>query len=304
MPLKWRLQPRLNTVARLEITARAANNLLQDALALLTPYYPDITLHKVYSIARNGTVRLSLTIEARNQAIIDRIGRQLEQLPHHTINEVRQMQLTFPEREELVKPDRPGSFNPYRRQPVQHQDMFFGRTTELATTREMLKAGAGTVFVQGQKRVGKTSLLLYLKNYYLNRQSKVPVFVDSQLLSHLSGPKFFYEIASAVFHDLQADEKLNAYIEPPLQELFARDPVRQLVDYLRQVQSSFGYQKLILLIDEFSRIIDAFQQGRIDDAIFHQWRGIIHQTAPEISSVLVMQQQTFQIYGSSPTRRY
>lgn len=302
VPLKWRLQPRLDAVARLEVLARADNNLLPDALALLTPHSPEITLHKVYAIARNGAARLSLTVEAANQELIDALQRNLADLPQHTINEVRQMQLTFTEREELERPDQPGRFNPYRRQPVQSEDMFFGRTIELAETRQLLRTGAGVVFVQGQKRVGKTSLLWYLKNYYFNRQSKMPVFIDCQLLSHLHGPKFFYEIASNVYNDLQVDKHLNIQIEPPLQELFEQEPSRQLADYLLRVQGTLGYHQLILLIDEFSRTIDAFQQGRIDDGIFHQWRGIIHHTAPRISYVMVMQDQTYQNLASQPDR--
>ncbi len=295
VPLQWRLQPRLDAVARLEISARADNSLLPDALTLLGPHFPEVTLHKVYATAKNGTARLSLTIEAANQERIEAVRQALSELPGHAIAEVRLMQLTFTEHEELATADQPGGFNPYRRQPVRQPDMFFGRTGELAETRELLRTGAGVVFVQGQKRVGKTSLLLYLKNYYLNRQSKIPVLIDCQLLSHLSGPEFFYEVAHNVYHELESDKHLTAtQIEPPLQELFEQDPARQLIDYLRGIQGGFGYQKLILLMDEFSRTIDAFQQGRIDDAIFHQWRGIIHQTSPEISYVLVIQDQTYQ----------
>ncbi|GAB4433517.1 MAG: hypothetical protein Kow0031_15130 [Anaerolineae bacterium] len=301
VPLQWRLQPRLDAVARLEISARADNSLLPEVLALLNPHFPEVTLHKVYGMAKNGAARLSLTLEAANHDRIEAVRHALLELPGQSISEVRLMQLTFTEHEELATADQPGSFNPYRRQPVRQQVMFFGRAEELAETRELLRTGAGVVFVQGQKRVGKTSLLLYLKNSYLNRQSKIPVFVDCQLLSHLSGPEFFYEIAHNVYHELESDKHLSAtQIEPPLQELFEQDPSRQLIDYLRRLQGSFGYRKLILLLDEFSRTIDAFQQGRIDDTIFHQWRGIIHQTAPEISYVLVMQDQTYQNLVKQP----
>ncbi len=293
IPLKWQLQPRLNTLARLEITALDKNSLLQDALAQLSTHYPKIIILKVEAIARNGTARLNFTVEAQDQPLIDILTKSFENLPGHNINEVRQMRLTFSEREELVKPAHPVGFNPYRRQPVKDRDMFFGRTEQMAHIQELLRTGAGAAFVQGQKRVGKTSLLLYLKKYYLNRQSKIPVFIDFQLLGSLRGPNFFYEIASAVYNDLQAENQLAHMVEPPLKELFARDPARQLADYLKHVQSFFGFNKLVLLIDEFSRTIDAFQENRIDDTLFHQWRGVIQATAPEVSYVMVVQEQTY-----------
>ncbi len=292
VPLKWRLQPRLDAVARLEMVALARSHLLQDALQLFSVHFPHITIHKVNAIARNGTARLSFTVEAKDQNLIDNITQSLLELPGHNINEVRQMQLSFPEREELTTTTKPASFNPYRRQPVQDRDMFFGRTEELARIRDMLRIGMGVVFVQGQKRVGKTSLLLYLRKHYLDKKSKMPVFIDFQLLGNLSGPSFYFEIASAVYHDLQDDKRL-AYLEPPLQELFERDPTRQLADYLKSVKSYLGVGNLILMIDEFSRVIDAYQQNRIDDTLFQQWRGIIQATVPEVSYVMVVQQQTY-----------
>ncbi len=293
IPLKWQLQPRLNAVARLEMTALAKNRLLQDALRLFDPYQADVTLHKVDAVARNGTARLSFTVEAKHHELLETIAQQLEHLPGHSINSVRQMRLTFSEREELVRTDHPAAFNPYRRQPVKDRDMFFGRTQELAYIQKLLSADIGTVFVQGQKRVGKTSLLLYLKKHYLNRRSKVPVYIDFQLLSQTSGPGFFYEIASAVYSDLQADNQINHLVDPPLKELFERAPAQQLIDYLQRVQSQFGLNKLVLLIDEFSRTIDEYQHQRLNDAVFHQWRGIVQATTPKISYVMVVQAQTY-----------
>lgn len=298
--LQWRLQPKLNALVRLEVAALARPNLLYDALNVFQTDLSQITLHKVDAVARQGTAHINFTVEAQDQQVIDKLARTLETLPGHDITEVRQMRLLFSEREELAKPLTPAGFNPYRRQPVQNREMFFGRAEELARIYEMLQTGVGVIFVQGQKRVGKTSLLLHLKKYYLNRRMNIPVFVDFQLLSQLSSPAIHYEIASAIYHDLQTEnqvtepfDKLRTSLEPPLQELFEADPATQLADYLRNVQGYFGGCKLVLLIDEFSRTIDAYQQNRLDDMLFLQWRGIIQATIPEISYVMVVQQQTY-----------
>jgi hypothetical protein len=293
LSLKWRLLPQLNAVARLEIRALSHEALLQDILMQISESYPALTLHKVKAASRSGITDVNLTVEARGQGLLNALEKKLAHLPDHTVNHVRQMQLTFLEREELSTVARPASYNPYRRQPVQNRDMFFGRIKELSDIRELLQTDTGLIFVQGQKRVGKTSLLLYLKQHYLNRASKVPIFVDMQLLGNLTGPIIFFEIASAVYNDLQTDNQINVHIEPPLRELFDHGPARQLIDYLRYVQSHFGNIKLVVLIDEFSRLIDALQHQRVDDTLFHQWRGIVQATMPQISYVMIVQAQSY-----------
>lgn len=120
----------------------------------------------------------------------------------------------------------------------------------------------------------------------------MPVFVDLQLLGNLDGPNAHYEIASTIYNDLQADNPLGG-LEPPLKELFELEPTTQLTDYLRRIQSQFGFRKLVLLIDEFSRTIDAYHQHRLDDTFFQQWRGIVQNTVPQVSYVMVVQQQTY-----------
>lgn len=289
--LQWRLQPQLNTVARLEVIALAEDNLLLDTLKLLHVDMPQITLHKVESISRNGIARLSFTVEARDQQLIDKIKQNLENLSGYKINQVRQMQLLFSEREELARPTTP-AYNPYRRHPVRDRDMFFGRTEELAAIYELLNLEAGVIFVQGQKRVGKTSLLLHLTKHYLNRRPTVPVFIDFQMLGSLTPPTLHYELAHAVYNSLQANTRI-VELEPPLKDLFEMDPTPQLIDYLKNAQSHLGVKKLVLLIDEFSRTIDAYRQNKIDDTLFQQWRGVIQATVPNVSYVMVVQQQTF-----------
>ncbi len=290
IPLRWRLQPQLNAVARLEMTALAEDNLLHDILHIFQANIPDITLHKVDATSRNGMSRLNFTIEATDQRLIDTMAKKLENLEGHQVNELRQMQLLFSEREDLAKPTNPAGYNPYRRQPVQDQEMLFGRSDELAQTYNILRSGVGIIFVQGQKRVGKTSLLFHLKKYYLDRHAVLPVFIDFQILGHVGGPAFYYEIANTVYNDLQIENHIGN-IEPPLWELFETAPITQLTNYLKNTQGHLGLTRLVLLIDEFSRTIDAYRQGQLDHSFFDQWRGMIQATVPDVSYVMVVQQQ-------------
>lgn len=292
IPLRWRLQPQLKAVARLEVTALAKASLLYDVMKMFQQYVPNITIHKVDAVTRSGVTRLNLTVEAKEQALIDTLNHNLVGLPGHNISEVRQMKLLLSEREDLVKPASLSGFNPYRRQPVKEREMFFGRSAELDQVSTLLRTGTGVIIVQGQRRVGKTSLLVHLKKYYLDRFGVLSVFIDLQLLGRLSETTFYYEIANAVYSDLQ-EERRAGDLEPPLHELFELNPTRELIKYLKAVQQHFGLNKLVLLIDEFSRTIDAYQQSRLDQTFFDQWRGVIQATIPDISYIMVVQQQSY-----------
>ncbi len=158
-------------------------------------------------------------------------------------------------------------------------------------------AGAGNIWLMGQKRVGKTSLLLHLKNYYLKDRGFVLAFVDFQLLGNLAASNIFFEIANAVYNELQTDPRIGD-LGAPLPGVFAHQPPVQLIAYLRSIQSRLGANRLVLLLDEFSRTTDAYLNGELNRSFFDEWRGLLQATAPEISYMTVFQQQTFDMLST------
>lgn len=192
------------------------------------------------------------------------------------------------------------AYNPYSRLPVNEQAMFFGRTRESEQILGWLRAGAGNIWLLGQKRVGKTSLLFHLKHHFLPEWGYVAAFVDFQLLGNLASGNLCYEIAAAIFADLQGDPLLGESGAPlfaPLRTLFDLQPAVELIAYLRAVNSHIQgagrRTRLVILLDEFSRTTDAYLQGKIDRSFFELWRGVMQATAPEISYITVVQQQTY-----------
>ncbi|RME78278.1 MAG: TGS domain-containing protein, partial [Chloroflexi bacterium] len=291
IPLSWRLRSRMNVIQRLEIEALYEQWLLQNILGKVYHYLPNVTVHKVDYQTLRGVARLSLTVEARDMDLIEQIADDIRHLPHPQVNNVRVMHLLMSEQEELVQPA--ATFNPYRRLPVRQREMFFGRTEELEKIYELLQQDTGVVFVRGQKRVGKTSLLYHLRNHHLPQGPFVPAFVDLQLLNVLNGPDFFYQIAVSVFDDLQKNNRLDT-VGMPLRELFEDKPALELTRYLQNIQHQFAPHRLVVLIDEFSRTIDAYRRRRLDRDFFPQWRSILQAVAPAVSIVMVIQQQAFE----------
>ncbi len=292
LPLKWRLQPALRAVAQIEMRALDENGLLADAFKQIYTAVPQVTLHRSESLARNGVATARFVIEAPSAEIIDEIVDGLRRLPGRTVDEVRQINLPLSEREALVKPVSTSHANPYSRMPVYEEGMFFGRSKELREIREWLRTRVGIIWLLGQKRVGKTSLLLHLQNHFLDSKEFTPIYLDFQMLSSLRPSDIFFEIANSVYSELQS-EGHGAELGPPLHTMFEHDPSGHVIRYLLSAQSHPGVGKLVLLLDEFSRTSDAFQQGRLNEGFFSQWRGLVQMTQPNVKFVIVVQQQAF-----------
>jgi len=289
-PLKWRLQPELKTVARLEMRALDEDGLLGDALGQIYAMLPRVTLHKSEAVAHNGMATVRFIIEAAGTDVLDEIADTLRRLPDRSVDEVRHTQLPFSEREELARPVTATGVNPYTRLPVNKQGMFFGRTKELHDICAWLRAQVGVIWLVGQKRVGKTSLLLYLKNEFLDRREFLPVFVDFQMLGELSATNVFFEMANAIYSELQGQGHMDE-LGAPLRDMFEHDPPGHLLSYLRGVQSHPDVGQLVLFLDEFSRTTDAHQRGRLDESFFQQWRGLIGAAGRDVNFVIVVQQR-------------
>ena len=294
MTLQWRLQPRLKSFVELQLTAHDEDGLLGEALNEIYSYRPRATLHKVEAVADRGVARVNFNIEAESNEVSEQIRAALQALPGRTIVEVRQMRLPPSEIEAALQLGSASNANPYTRLPIHEQAMFFGRNQELLQIYEWLRAGVGNIWLMGQKRVGKTSLLFHLKHHYLKDRGFVLVFIDFQLFGNIGANNIYFEVANAIYNELQADPRIGD-LGAPLPGVFAHQPPAQLIAYLNSIQSRLGANRLVLLLDEFSRTTDAYLQGTLHRSFFDEWRGLIQATAPKISYITVFQQQSYQL---------
>ena len=88
------------------------------------------------------------------------------------------------------------------------------------------------------------------------------MFVDFQLMDHPARTNIFFEVANAVYTRLSGDVQLESRRRAACARCSTRDPGNQLIDYLTGVQRLLGSRRLVLLIDEFSRLTDAYLNGQ------------------------------------------
>ena len=292
VPLKWRLRPQMATVARVDVRALDDDGLLGAIMAEVYARQPRVTLHQLRAMARHGSARIQFDLHADQEATVAEVVEAVRGLPDFTISDVQSLQLPPSEQAEWQELTAGSIFNPYSRLPVNEDAMFFGRAQERERIVECLRTRQPGVWLIGQKRVGKTSLLLHLKEHYLPERNFTPVFVDFQLLGHPAQTNVFYQVASNVYSSLSSEGRLDD-VGAPLKSLFDDDPARRLIDYLLHVQEALGGRRLVLLMDEFSRTTDAYLQDELEGSFFDRWRGMMHSTQRAgIGFVTVMQQQT------------
>jgi tetratricopeptide (TPR) repeat protein len=146
------------------------------------------------------------------------------------------------------------------------QAIFVGRTDISARIEHLLlDRRRPPLFLYGQRRMGKTSLLHNLGR--LLRSTMVPLFVDlqgptSQATDHAG---FLYNLARAMITSANAQRQV---ILPQLtRDALVRDPFTRFDEWLDDVELFLGQHTALLILDEFEALNHALNLGGLD-AIF------------------------------------
>jgi len=156
------------------------------------------------------------------------------------------------------------------------QDIFVPRPNVNTRIKRLLgDRGSPPLLLYGQRRTGKTSLL---KNLHQQLPADfVMLFVDCQgaLSAAQNQISFFYNLGRAI---IKAANKHYPELKlPPLSEEMVRsDPATRFDEWLDQVEAAMGEKTLLLTLDEFVTLDNAFNDGRLDVAtILGMFRNII-----------------------------
>jgi hypothetical protein len=201
--------------------------------------------------------------------------------------EIREQIFHFDSQLELYTPTQPQFQpipNPYST-GVPTTEMCYGREDDLKFLQDNLtRINAGTFLIlHGQRRSGKTTLLLQLVNTDM-LEPHIPLRIDLQRESYrMTESQFFYNIA---FYIAQALNKkgINVYLDA--KEDFEREPKFYLDRFLDTVEQCLGGErKLIVLVDEFE-ILEAKVKSKIlAPEVFEYLRSLV-QRYPSMTLLL------------------
>jgi len=150
---------------------------------------------------------------------------------------------------------------------LSQQAVFVGRTGISLEIEQLIQDRVcPPLFLYGQRRMGKTSLLTNLGR--LLSTSIMPIFID------LQGPAswatdhagFLYRMAQAM---VASTEQQRGVALPPLsRETVTADPFvcfDEWLDTVEQTLDTYGFKIVLLALDEFEALDDALQKGRFEE---------------------------------------
>ncbi len=139
---------------------------------------------------------------------------------------------------------------------VRDKRMFFGREELLEDIFEIFRGRyqINPIFLYGQRRTGKTSILYHLKERLKNDFSPVNIRV-----SDISG-SFYQNLMERIKNELDFHD-----IEVPCIEGDAFDVFKN--KFYAQVRKRIGGKKLVLMIDEYQLLDLLIAEGRYEDSV-------------------------------------
>jgi hypothetical protein len=161
--------------------------------------------------------------------------------------------------------------------PVQG-DLFVGRKDVLKTLQNNLtpEAGKNILVLRGQRRTGKTSVLLRLRDI-LARKSYgfyLPIFVDVQGLTLVQNEgQFLYLLAHHIWSGLKSHDV--AVSKPAAQEFDEAPLIAFELAFLENIKSALGHRQILLMLDEFEMLKGLIEGGQISEKILDYFRHLM-----------------------------
>lgn len=163
--------------------------------------------------------------------------------------------------------------NPYvAGRPIRPEDgkLFAGRRDEMKLIEEKLHTGVGLV-IYGQRRIGKSSILLHLRERLPH--SLLPVYLNLQQLMANTTGGFLRTVGNEIAKQLR--DKLADLPAPPSAEEFDREPFLSFNQALDEIERRLApAQRVLLSFDEFEELEQRVKAGRIGKEIFAYLRGV------------------------------
>lgn len=182
--------------------------------------------------------------------------------------------------------------------------MFFGRNTFIANIVDaIIHSQSKQIIIYGQKRCGKSSVMLHLKKSLQETGKTFCIFFSlGDILNNLTEASFYHKILSSIqdeLDNLEFDGEVVPSISfPNISNFRDEDPdnplntfTKYMSKFKRVCKSTEGWadKNLVVMIDEFTYLYTGIKKGQISDSIMKQWKAITQNEKAQFSVVLVGQ---------------
>lgn len=183
-------------------------------------------------------------------------------------------------------------------------NMFYGRDGFISdVAKSILNSPSKQIIIYGQKRCGKSSVMLHLKKTLMETNRMFCIFFSmGDIINNLSEASFYYKILSSIKTELEFIEFDGGTIpkfEIPSYSNFKNEdednPLNTFTKYMIKFKLSCkktdGWQdkNLVVMIDEFTYLYTEIKKGNISSSIMKQWKAVTQNEHAQFSVVLVGQ---------------
>lgn len=165
--------------------------------------------------------------------------------------------------------------NPYGPQPALGS-RFYGRERE----SQRLEALSGdsfqnsAIFLCGQKRIGKTSLLLHIEEHTYGKF--FPVYIDMERHAYCTTTQFLHQLVHDIFQRLKTNipDSMHSITVPHFNH-FKLDALGYFDKFMARAQDVVQYQPVAVILDEFQYLCDMREEGVSQADIFNNLHGLL-----------------------------
>jgi len=183
-------------------------------------------------------------------------------------------------------------------------NMFYGRTEFIDNIVDaIMTSPSKQVIIYGQKRCGKSSVLLHLKEK-LNKTGRAfcVFFSIGDIINNISEAAFYHKILTTISDELEILEfdgkKVPDFKVPRIADFKSEDednPLNTFTRYMTKFKmvckatEGWADKNLVVMIDEFTYLYTEIKNERISPSIMKQWKAVTQNERAQFSVVLVGQ---------------
>lgn len=182
--------------------------------------------------------------------------------------------------------------------------MFYGREEFITNIANAItNSPSKQIIIYGQKRCGKSSVMLHLKEYLeIDGKNFCVFFSIGDIIQHLSESSFYHKILSSIKDELD-DREFDGKTVPdfPLPDVLdfknedPDNPLNTFTKYMRMFKRACKQTKgweninIVVMIDEFTYLYTEIKKNHISPSIMKQWKAVTQNEKAQFSVVLVGQ---------------
>ncbi len=134
-----------------------------------------------------------------------------------------------------------------------------------------------SIILHGQRRMGKTSILYHIEDYFKNSSTKfniITILADMQSVTQVKNVgEFLYNVCRIIRNTVS---KYGVMVELPTVESFEKRPFLRFDEFLDELTKLISpYSYIFLMLDEFEEIEYKIKQGIFQKNLLEEFRSIM-----------------------------